>query len=53
MRLMAEDVGAGHPFYYTCPDSAASQFSIHDTSVSYRDQYHVLISVTTGKVYIL
>ena len=52
MRLMAEDVGSGHPLYDTRPESAASQFSIHDSQTSYPG-YHVLISVTTGIVCIL
>ena len=47
MTLMAEDVGSGHTLYYTRPESAASQFSIDDSQ--YTDEYHVLISVTTGK----
>ena len=53
MILMAEDVGADSPLYGTYPDSAASQFNINDTRTSYRDQYHVLISVTTGKTCIM
>ena len=47
IRLKFEDVGTGHPLYFTCPNSTASQFSIHDSQ--YTDKYHVLISVTTGK----
>ena len=49
MILMAEDVGADSPLYVTYPDSAASQFNINDSRTFYRDQYHVLISATTGK----
>ena len=49
MRLMAEDVGADHPLYYTRTTSAASQFSITDPQTGYTDQYHVLIRVTTGE----
>ena len=49
MRLIFEDVGAGHPLYFTRPDSAASQFSITDSQTDYIDQYHVLIRVTTGE----
>ena len=47
MRLIFENVGAGHPLYFSYQNSAASQFSIHDSN--FTDQYHVLISVTTGK----
>ena len=42
MTLKFENVGSGHPLYYTHPESAANQFSIHDSQ--YTDSYHVLIS---------
>ena len=53
MRLKFENVGSGHPLYSTHPNSSASQFSVDDPQTNYFDQYHVLISVTTGKVCIL
>ena len=46
ISLKYEDVGSGHPLYYTYQDNAASHFSVHAT---YVDRYHVLIGVTTGK----
>ena len=48
MRLMAEDVGSGHPLYSTHMNSSASQFSVDDPQTNYTEQYHVLIGVTTG-----
>ena len=48
MRLKFENVGAGHPLYYAYPESPASQFSTTHNSL-YTDEYHVLVSVTTGK----
>ena len=53
MTLMAEDLGSGHPLYTTHLNSSASQFSVDDPQTNFIDQYHVLISVTTGKVCIL
>ena len=49
IRLKSENIGSGHPLYYTHPSSAASQFSIDDPQTNSIDQYHVLIGVTTGK----
>ena len=53
MRQKFENVGSGHPLYSTHLNSSASQFSVDDPQTNYIDQYHVLISVTTGKVCIL
>ena len=50
MKLRAEDVGSGHPLYFTHPDSAANQFSIYDSQTDYTNQFRVLITVTTGKI---
>ena len=49
MRLIAEDVGSGYPLCVAYPSSPATQFSVPDTQCI--DQYHVLISITTGKPY--
>ena len=46
LRLVFEDVGSGHLLYYVYQDNAATHF----TDYQQFDDYHVLISVTTGKV---
>ena len=51
MKLKIEDVGATHPLYYTYqyPSSSASQFRVDDPQTEYVNNYHMFISVTTGK----
>ena len=53
IRLRVEVVGSGQPLYFIHPNSAASQFNIHDPQTGYNDWYHIFISVTTGKVHVL
>ena len=48
LRLQFENVGSGHPLYYREQDSAASQFTVSDSTLLF-DRYHVLISVETGE----
>ena len=52
MRLKFEKVGSGYPLYYTYPgpESPASQFSTDNPQAEYTEKYHVLVSVTTGKL---
>ena len=47
LRLQFEDVGSGNLLHYNYQDSAASQFTVSDSSEC--DDYHVLISVETGE----
>ena len=47
LRLQFENVGSGHLLHYNYQDSAASQFTVSDSSLF--DPYHVLISVETGE----
>ena len=49
IRLITEYVRGGRPHYVTRPSSAASQFNIYDPQTLYGDNFHVLISMMTGK----
>ena len=49
IRLIAEDVGSGHPLYFAFSIGPASQFSITSPFTLSVDQYHVLIGVRTGE----
>ena len=55
IKLIAENVGSGHPLHFTRPSSAASQFNIYNFWTFSVDQYRVLIGVATGEasVYII
>ena len=45
LGLLSEDVGLGHPQYYSTQDNPASQFTISEMN----DRYQPLIHVETGE----